>query len=169
MKRGDKVRHPTAPDWGIGVVMFVNEHCVIYFEQAGKKKLSIEFSKKLTIVPEADIPSDSPLLDPDRWNELEKPIQERRKSGDSSTKCTHCNKQLRRSQYSKDRKWKSCPHCSVLDGTHHIFYQYPDSYGVSEQRENDSNADGAQSWCEACRQAETPRYQKMRCTQVEQA
>lgn len=59
--------------------------------------------------------------------------------------CKVCGKPLNESQYEK--KYKSCPRCSVLNGEEHIFFEYPRDFGRSMKRETGNHPDGPQSYC----------------------
>ena len=63
--------------------------------------------------------------------------------------CRYCGQPLNISQYSSDKRWKSCPLCSQKAGEH-IFYPY-ETFGFTEQRVTYNNPDGIQSYCPPCR------------------
>lgn len=48
--------------------------------------------------------------------------------------CINCGLPLHRSQYAMNRKYKSCPRCSVLNGREHVFFEYPLEFGQSVKR-----------------------------------
>jgi ribosome-binding protein aMBF1 (putative translation factor) len=69
-------------------------------------------------------------------------------------KCKNCGKELNESQYkigSDGKDYKSCPSCSVSNGSEHIFYLYPLSFGTTPLRATTKHPDGPQSHCEPCR------------------
>lgn len=79
--------------------------------------------------------------------------------------CKHCRKPLNQSQYSADKKYKSCPKCSVEGGEEHIYYPYPSSFGTTLLRATHNTPDGAQSYCIPCRGSETGPYSGcLRCS-----
>jgi hypothetical protein len=155
MKVGDLVRHTARLEWGVGVLVVVDAtRYTINFEHRDQAILTIAAASKwLETVDPATVPSDSALRDPDRWSELELAPEHRHKKsgGRAKVPCAHCHKPLNNGQYSKDRKLKSCPQCSVEDGTQHVFYPCPDGFGRSEERVTDGNPDGDQSYCYKCR------------------
>ena len=60
MTAGDRVRHPTRPDWGIGQILDTySSKAVVFFVEAGKKTISLRHVP-LTIL---DPPPTHPLLD----------------------------------------------------------------------------------------------------------
>ena len=61
--------------------------------------------------------------------------------------CIVCKRKLTDSIFSNDRKYKSCPKCSKLNGQQHVFFPYPSSFGTSEKRVTYNTPDGAQSYC----------------------
>jgi hypothetical protein len=65
--------------------------------------------------------------------------------------CKHCGNPLNQSQYSADKKYKSCPRCSSNDGKEHIYYSYPSAFGTTPLRESTRYPDGPQSHCQICR------------------
>lgn len=80
--------------------------------------------------------------------------------------CTHCKALLNRQQFSADETWKSCPRCSTDDGSEHIFYQYPEAFGVTEKRASQTHPEGPQSYCTACRNNASPATPVRRCSQI---
>lgn len=169
MKSGDLVRHKKMPSWGIGVVVDIAlGKCTINFDSAGQKVLQVAIATSfLDAVPPSEAPGESALLDPNRWHELDLPVEDRKKAKPSkaTTPCEHCGKPLRRSQYSSDDKLKSCPRCSTNDGKQHVFYDYPAGFGQSEARESEETPDGAQSHCVSCRGRGQER-QPRRCAEI---
>lgn len=63
--------------------------------------------------------------------------------------CKKCNKELRISVYN-DKGQKSCPKCSVENGTEHVFYNLSE-FGFSDKRKTKNNSTGIQSYCKKCR------------------
>lgn len=140
VKIGDVVRHPKR-ELGVGEVVGVaGDKIEVRFAQ-GVVKLNAAIGLQ--------------LLEPAGREDL--PVARRARAlvgSDSATRtgrCEVCNKPLNRSQRSRDRKWKSCPKCSALDGVHHVYYEYPDAFGESDARVSDGDPAGAQSYCTACR------------------
>lgn len=72
--------------------------------------------------------------------------------------CHHCGELLKKSQYRNNKTYKSCPHCSTLDGEEHIYYKYPESFGTTILRVTPNVPDGAQSYCTRCRGVENGPY-----------
>ena len=60
--------------------------------------------------------------------------------------CPQCNKELTRSQYIQNGKYKSCPNCSKVLGRH-AYYDI-DRFG---ERHHDDGSPFIQSWCLTCR------------------
>lgn len=65
--------------------------------------------------------------------------------------CNHCKKPLKESQYKNGKTLKSCPNCSQDNGNEHVYYKYPDEFGVTDLRSTASQPDGPQSYCTSCR------------------
>ena len=170
MKPGDLMRHTGKPEWGIGVVVeCAGPRCTIHFEQKGRIVLQLAAATSmLAEVARADVAGDSALLAPLRWNELTLPADQRikRRVTTNGVPCAHCKRPLSRSQYSGDKKMKSCPKCSSADGREHIFYEYPVAFGQSEARVSEGTPDGAQSYCATCRTNNDPVYADRRCSTV---
>lgn len=82
------------------------------------------------------------------------------------TKCTHCNKLLKDAQYRNNNTLKSCPKCSQDDSQEHIYYPYPDAYGVSEPRSTKNHPEGPQSQCESCRWSTQQKFTPARCSSL---
>lgn len=61
--------------------------------------------------------------------------------------CKICGKPLNESQYAEDKRYKSCPRCSAINGKEHVFLEYPESFGTTDKRKTLSNPDGPQSYC----------------------
>jgi hypothetical protein len=60
--------------------------------------------------------------------------------------CQACGRSLKRSQWTSDGKMKSCPRCSELHGTLHVFHSLAE-FGTSEARESKLAPTGIQSHC----------------------
>lgn len=174
MKIRELVRHKTALDWGIGVVVgwgSSNTKCRINFEGRRQAILDLSVAEKwLERVDPIEVAADSALLDPKRWSELELAPDQRSKKKDGAVQalqCEHCQKPLSRGVYSSDRRRKSCPRCSARDGNQHVFYPCPEGFGRSEERVTDNNPDGDQSYCYSCRDQEQP-AKSTKCSTVTQ-
>lgn len=61
--------------------------------------------------------------------------------------CKKCGRPLNESQYSKDRKYKSCPRCSAMNGEEHVYFPYPREFGTTVKRISANHPDGPQSYC----------------------
>lgn len=172
MKAGDLVKHTGRPEWGTGVVVdCTGDKCIIHFEQKGRLVLQLAAAvPHLAAVPRAGVAADSALLDPSRWDSIALPVEQRVKKSKGSTTtaatCTTCNRPLNRSQYSEDKKLKSCPRCSSKDGHEHIFYDYPDAFGQTDARVSEASPDGAQSYCASCRTNDDPLRSARRCSSI---
>lgn len=62
-------------------------------------------------------------------------------------RCKVCGKPLNISQYAMNKRYKSCPRCSVINGEEHVFFEYPVGFGESDKRITSNHPDGAQSYC----------------------
>lgn len=69
----------------------------------------------------------------------------------AGVECQHCGELLREQHYSPKRRFKTCPNCSGVNGSEHVFRRWPGEFGASDARRSDANPDCAQSWCEICR------------------
>jgi hypothetical protein len=150
VETGTYVRHRAKPNWGIGKVVSAptDDYCIVEFEAEGLKKLSRMLAEQqLEVLDAAVVPIDHPLR---VGGERGRVIR-----GPATAKCVSCQKPLNRSIYSSNRRWKSCPKCSVADGRRHMFYDYPGDFGTSDARVSDDSPDGAQSYCATCRGGET--------------
>lgn len=79
--------------------------------------------------------------------------------------CNHCNKPLNKAQYRPSLK--SCPNCSVNNGTEHVYYPYPDAFGITDKRETIPHPDGPQSYCTPCRSGkEQTGFDPTLCSQI---
>jgi hypothetical protein len=123
-------------------------------------------SPHLEVVDPSTIPAESALRDSARWSEIGAPKKAKKERALSAIKCLDCGLPLNRSQYSPDRRWKSCPKCSATDGEQHVFLEYPDAFGVSEARETDDSPDGAKSYCVACRTGNPQEHEERLCSTV---
>ena len=65
--------------------------------------------------------------------------------------CNCCGKKINISQHKENNKWKSCPKCSKLNGSEHIYYESPEMFGTTPARVNYKNPTGIQSHCKFCR------------------
>jgi hypothetical protein len=63
-------------------------------------------------------------------------------------RCEHCDRILSRSQFSNDRKWKSCPCCSRRHGHLHVFRGFPAAFRL---RNMPAYPHYPQSHCVRCR------------------
>ena len=81
--------------------------------------------------------------------------------------CTHCGNILSEVQWKDSNNWKSCPHCSSRNGSEHIFYPYPESFGTTSARATREHPEGPQSYCTACRGKGEPDLAKSRyCSDI---
>lgn len=82
-------------------------------------------------------------------------------------KCKHCEQPISESQYKKDKQYKSCPGCSFEDGQEHIYYLYPDEFGITPLRSSQKSPEGAQSYCRSCRANNPPIHDgNKRCSEL---
>jgi len=138
-KEGEFLRHRGKPEWGTGTVVSVsNDKIQIRFVH-GVVTLRLDIAASLLEAAEA------PAVLPRKTRT--------HKAGTAARNapCSVCGAALNRSRRSKDRHWKSCPECSVRDGLQHVFWPYPESFGVSQARISGEDAEGAQSHCAGCR------------------
>lgn len=70
-----------------------------------------------------------------------------------STLCKHCNRPLNKAQYKTvdGHQYKSCPRCSEANGSYHVYYTYPESFGSTPARSTSNHPEGPQSYCIPCR------------------
>lgn len=61
--------------------------------------------------------------------------------------CKNCDRPLNESQYDSEHKYKSCPCCSTINGTEHIFFPYPINFGTTDTRKSSGHPEGPQSYC----------------------
>ncbi|MDH5935049.1 hypothetical protein AB4584_24230 [Vibrio splendidus] len=77
------------------------------------------------------------------------------KQGDMNMRCSCCNSQLNSGRVFKrlanGALLKSCPHCSVANGSEHVFHRHPQNFGQTPARVSARNPDGDQSYCIDCR------------------
>ncbi|MBS5979818.1 hypothetical protein [Dysgonomonas sp. Marseille-Q5470] len=71
--------------------------------------------------------------------------------------CNHCGEELNTSQYRENKTLKSCPSCSVANGSYHVYHKYEEDFGVTDKRSSSSSPEGAQSYCTNCRGGNPPR------------
>lgn len=127
----------------------------------------------MEIVDVAEVEPSSPLLDRSRWEVLKPavtvaPVSKRRAvRADAAQPCKRCRAPLNESIRSRHEDWKSCPKCSIDDGTLHVFLPYPAAFGQSEKRVTSDTPDGAQSWCSSCRLGSPSNYERRLCPKVE--
>jgi Protein of unknown function (DUF3553) len=165
MRERDIVKHTARPEWGLGVVVTgqADRHCEVLFEDHGRVKLALGLAEsKLHVVPTADVPSTSGLLDPARWPEVERRA--------TASRCEHCREPLHESRWDPSDQWKSCPACSRRDGHQHLFHPYPDAYdayNTSVPRPTHASPEGSQSNCQDCRRkGRRPRLTARTCRDV---
>lgn len=172
MKAGDLVKHSGKPEWGIGVVVErTGEKCTIHFQQKGRVVLQLAAAAPhLVAVSRAEVEDGNALLEPSRWDSLSLPAEQRAKRSKTTATtvaaCSSCKRPLNRSQYSEDKKMKSCPRCSSKDGREHVFYEYPGAFGQTDARVSDASPDGAQSYCATCRTHDEPIRGARRCSSI---
>lgn len=148
---GTYVRHAAKPEWGLGLIEAVKEQDLhVRFEnQPGTKVLRRDrVASKLEVVPEEDVPDGHPLRRP-------APRGHTAATG-GRVRCSACGERLKTSRFSADERWKSCPRCSGAQGAEHVYRRYPDDFGTSAARQNESNPDGWQSHCAECRTKTPP-------------
>lgn len=163
MKTGDLVRHKTALDWGIGVIVHVSSDktkCKINFELRKQVLLALSTAEQqLEPVDPVEVATGSALLVQERWPELELAPEQRpgnKYVTGHAPQCEHCHQPLNRGVYSPDRLQKACPRCSTRAGSQHVFYACPEGFGQSTERITENNPNGDQSYCYACRAYEQP-------------
>jgi hypothetical protein len=78
--------------------------------------------------------------------------------------CTHCDRPLNEGQFHGNLK--SCPRCSTRNGQEHVFYPFPDAFGITEKRASGKRPDGPQSYCVPCRGgSDIPNFTPILCSQ----
>lgn len=153
---GTFVRHrKKGDDWGNGIVVAVEQDRFhVRFENDDGRERRFPTSRApnlLDVVAPESVPESSPL------RALRKPAEGKGKTKTATgVKCAACGGQLNRTRYSTDGRWKSCPRCSSLQGTAHLYRRYPDDFGTTNERVTDDNPDGIQSYCQECRQKGEP-------------
>lgn len=82
--------------------------------------------------------------------------------------CKHCNKPLNEAQYRiiHGKKYKSCPRCSTTNGSYHVYYSYPESFGTTPARSSSGHPDGPQSYCVPCRGESTSPCNGITCDNI---
>jgi hypothetical protein len=80
--------------------------------------------------------------------------------------CSNCNRPLNESIFNDDRTKKSCPSCSTKNGVEHVFYDYPEAFGITDRRISINNPDGPQSYCTPCRGDKDSEYRSELCSNV---
>lgn len=70
--------------------------------------------------------------------------------------CANCREPLNHGQWNPNETLKSCPKCSSDNGREHVFYAYPDEFGVTDLRASREHPEGPQSYCSACRASLIP-------------
>lgn len=148
--QGAYVKHEAKPEWGLGLIEAVTaQDLQVRFEnQRGAKVLRRDrVAGKLEVVPEEDVPESHPLG-------RRAPRGQNPATG-GTERCSACGDRLKKSRFSADERWKSCPRCSGAHGAQHVYRRYPDGFGTSAARQNESNPEGWQSHCVGCR-AEAP-------------
>jgi len=65
--------------------------------------------------------------------------------------CRVCGERLNIGQFRRDKQYKSCPKCSTENGTEHVYYTYPNNFGITEKRASSIHPEGPQSYCVSCR------------------
>jgi hypothetical protein len=138
-KEGDFLRHRGKPEWGIGKVTSVSS-----------EKIQIRFAHapvtlKLDIAGGMLEAAPAPAKLPGKTRTHKAGTTARNRP------CSACGTALNRSRRSRDGHWKSCPECSVRDGVDHVFWPFPENFGVSQARVSGEDAEGAQSHCGRCR------------------
>lgn len=136
--KGTLVRNKRHPEWGAGVVVTrpVDGKVEVLFEDDGsRRKFRGADLPTFCECDIQDVPSESPLRDAARWNEVETlpPEYNLEQEASDTRACTNCSKPLRDSQYSTDGDLKSCPNCSRSDGKVHVYYPTPDAFGTTHQ------------------------------------
>jgi hypothetical protein len=135
-KEGDFLRHRNKPEWGTGKVLSIDAARIAIRFPHGTVTLKLDVAGSM--LEQAERPST--------------PIEKPRSTGHVAVaRCETCAAPLNRSRRSRDGLWKSCPKCSVRDGIHHVFWPFPDAFGVSQARVSGEDAEGAQSYCTSCR------------------
>lgn len=138
-KEGEYLRHRNKPEWGTGKVVAVSGDKIEVRFPHGPVKFRLDIAGTMLEAAEA------PPKVPGKTRMHEAGTTAR------NAPCSACGIALNRSRRSADGHWKSCPECSVRDGMEHVFWPYPESFGVSQARVSGEDAEGAQSHCSGCR------------------
>jgi hypothetical protein len=155
-EQGTYVKNKLQPEWGFGVVVeIVSPMLRIRFETAPEPKRfplgrADEFFE---IVPDDAVPNDSRIRD----LVPTKPRRSTHKQAGGQL-CRVCNGRLNRSAYQQSNRWKSCPNCSNMHGSEHIYRPYPAAFGTTQKRESEEKPDGPQSHCSTCRRKQEPSF-----------
>ena len=70
--------------------------------------------------------------------------------------CKNCGHALSESIFKKNKTLKSCPKCSEMNGSYHVFHSNPQYFGITEKRASSRHPEGPQSYCVKCRGGNTP-------------
>ena len=84
----------------------------------------------------------------------------------ASNSCLVCGLPLNESQYSVNDDYKSCPKCSTENGKEHVYYTYPENFGITDKRSSAKNPEGPQSYCVPCRGRGTSGSPKVLCSKI---
>ena len=82
------------------------------------------------------------------------------------SKCISCDKPLNSTQWRRDKQYKSCPKCSTENGNEHVYYEYPNAFGITEKRKSNKHPEGPQSHCVVCRGRGIPPNNQILCRQL---
>lgn len=156
---GSFVRHPTKPEWGPGRVSAVDsQYVTVVFEGdvTRERRFPIAAHPLVSVADDA-VAADSPLRAPaPKTRGSAKPRSPRSRSApgtDRRAPCEVCGVPLNKGIYRDERRWKSCPECSVSNGHRHVLRPCPEAFTTTEARVTDDNPIGVQSYCEMCRPA----------------
>jgi hypothetical protein len=138
-KEGDFLRHRSKPEWGTGKVVWISGDKIEVRFPHGPVKLRLDIAG--TMLEAAEAPAKIPG----------KGKAQASAGSGRTAPCEVCGIALNRSRRSADGHWKSCPECSVRDGVEHVFWPFPENFGVSQARVSGEDAEGAQSHCASCR------------------
>jgi hypothetical protein len=153
------VRHTKSGEWGDGVILRIAEGKVaVLFERAGEKSFTRDDAlTRLAILPDGEVPATSALRQPISTSPpgpARKPRASPRTARAAGPSCTACGGP--RAEAQRRERWKSCPKCSQVHGTQHVFRPDPDGFGISMKRPND----GIQSQCRSCRAKREPSFER---------
>lgn len=79
--------------------------------------------------------------------------------------CKICGKPLNKAQWRKGKEYKSCPNCSTTNGIQHVYYKFPDNFGITPLRASSNNPEGPQSYCIPCRGNGQSTAKKILCSE----